>query len=537
MCQISHIKLMPSVYNLVNMLSKKTNLIIIISVLTWCISSINYAYGSNVIKTFDEFSTLTDANYDPAANKLYVVDGSALIVIDGKNNGVIKTVDLPSQTSNRIAVNSKTNKIFINLFGTINVIDGNTYDVIKEIDILDNEDISASPSNIAINPKTNILYAKGTNPAIKHGADADPDSNALLPDVIYAVNADTGILINSIEIGNTLGKNTNVSDIKVNSKTNKIYILLDDPENSGIYLTVIDGTTNETIKKLLINEDYFDFGRIVINETTNKIYLTGSPFSGIKVLDGTNDVLLDDIISGNIDTSVGVSDNENKNEIYALGGSDIPKIYSIDGKTNKITGSIAIADDSIYASYLLYNSRANTLYLVDSSSSKISIINLSNINNTGNNTGSKGDTSNNTGNTGDTGAGDSSSSFSNDLTTSLNNSLKELKSAKKELSKIKPARSVAAKVTNLIKTINKKVKGSQDTCIEFSDSIFDLFDAIDEALSTKTCETDTGRKNCIKIDTADTYQTKLDDIFSEISDVFETDDDEDSVPDICKSPS
>ncbi|OGI19652.1 MAG: hypothetical protein A3B68_01470 [Candidatus Melainabacteria bacterium RIFCSPHIGHO2_02_FULL_34_12] len=493
-------------------LPKPKNNIFIFALIVFLLQqNINAVYASSIIKTFDEFSQLTDVVYDSVSNKLYVVNGPNVAVINGQNNEIVKTINLSSGTNNRIAINPKTNKIFVNLFGTINVIDPNTSSVVKEINIYDNELVSVSPANIAINPTTNTIYAKGTNPAIMHSGNNAPGSN-FLPDALYAVDAETGNLLGYVEIGNNLDKNTNISDIKVNSKTNKVYILLDDPNNNGIYLTVIDGSKNTIVKKLLISNNYEDFGRIAINETANKIYITGLPFPKVKVIDGTTDELLGEINSSNIDSTVGVAIDESKSEIYAIGNLDSPTIYLIDGMTNNVTGSTVIDNaNSAYASYLLFNSNSNTLYLVDHNSSKVHVVNLSNV------------SSNNTNGTED------SSSLTDNLKEALNN----LKSIQKELAGIRSTRAVAAKINSLVKTINKKSQGSVSECTGLSNSSDGLFNSVIELLNTKTCGS-IKRKNCIESDIASTYETRLNEVFGNISDIFQTDSNVDSVPDLCK---
>ena len=97
-------------------LPKPKNNIFIFALIVFLLQqNINAVYASSIIKTFDEFSQLTDVVYDSVSNKLYVVNGPNVAVINGQNNEIVKTINLSSGTNNRIAINPKTNKIFVNL--------------------------------------------------------------------------------------------------------------------------------------------------------------------------------------------------------------------------------------------------------------------------------------------------------------------------------------------------------------------------------------------------------------------------------------
>jgi YVTN family beta-propeller protein len=106
---------------------------------------------------------------NPKTNKIYVANlGGALCteesssnisVIDGSTDAVKKTLTLDRIGPAFVAVNSKTNKVYVTMSGgcctdgnTVAVIDGSTDSILRYIDV------DLNPFMVAVSPRTNLVY-------------------------------------------------------------------------------------------------------------------------------------------------------------------------------------------------------------------------------------------------------------------------------------------------------------------------------------------------------------------------------------------
>lgn len=247
-----------------------------------------------------------------------------------------------------------------------------------------------------VNPVTNMIYIGGwtanheiyvvngsSNLAsyVQIESCSDP-SNCNPPDYMISVNPNTNRIYVS---GNSNGGLTvidgstnsivtkilssyDIRDIATNPVTNKIYAITDN------FVTVIDGSTNSVIKEISLPDQQPD--RIAVNLVTNKIYVAMD--HSVGVIDGVTDTVVGTISTGQITEDVAV--NPNTNRIYAFNSGGLafsnPHTDVIDGETNSIIGTIpkfVITQSSINPNtnkfYLAYNN--TSIAVIDGSTNSV----------------------------------------------------------------------------------------------------------------------------------------------------------------------
>lgn len=249
----------------------------------------------------------------------YVINGEehSLQIINGSINQVSQTIALDNNNPLDIAVNSKTNMIYINYGspggGGISVIDGASNKVIDTI-------ITANPYGVAVNENTNMVYTVNWNyPTNNSVSVIDGSSNKVVETVtgiggrshaiavnprtnmIYVDNFDEsngGSNYVSVVSGSTNKVLSNITlfggwpSLSTGSNVNSPVHVAVDSQNNIIYATnywsktlyVIDGESNKVINNLKMNNTILD---VAVNESNGKVYVTDVPAKLINVIDGT----------------------------------------------------------------------------------------------------------------------------------------------------------------------------------------------------------------------------------------------------------
>jgi YVTN family beta-propeller protein len=178
--------------------------------------------------------------------------------------------------------------------------------------------VGSSPSGMAINPNTNLLYITNFG-----------------SDYISVINDNTNQVITSIKIEKGLW------GVDINPNTNKIYVT--SVASQSLY--VIDGNTNTLIEKItgVGNGPY----QVAVNPSTNKIYVSdwNYPDGGYTVVNGTDNKIIKRV-TGLGGSSFGIAVNANTNRIY-INNFNPEKdkantVSVIDGLTDKLIDKIAI---------------------------------------------------------------------------------------------------------------------------------------------------------------------------------------------------
>lgn len=203
-------------------------------------------------------------------NKIYVIQGGGVLVIDGKTNSIISTIQL-SEGINLIAVNETTNKIYATNHRnfSVSVIDGSNDTVLSTVS-LDSCPGNCFLTGIGINSSTNKIYLAG-----------EPNNRI---SSLYAIDGSKDNLENKVVIFPQPVDDL-IDRVLINPNANKIYI----SDLSG-NLSVIDGSTNNLINTLEVGLD--SVNDLAFNISTNKIYglIDGMFFIVDTVSDSSNNV-------------------------------------------------------------------------------------------------------------------------------------------------------------------------------------------------------------------------------------------------------
>jgi YVTN family beta-propeller protein len=264
---------------------------------------------------------------------------TSMIIFTYMNPFAISEDILLGLTPTYIAVNPNTNMIYVSNSNndSVSIIDGKTNKVVDTIGI-------ETPTYIAVNPNTNRIYVDGYN----------PDSGSAS---ISVIDAKTKKVVDSIGIETP-------SYIAVNPNTNMIYI----SDHSNDSLSVIDGKTNKVVDYIAFMNQSTEY--FAVNPNTNMIYISDYNNNSLSVIDGKTNKVVDSV---GIETPSYLTVNPNSNVIYVTAAAYNPEFTSysidiIDGKTNKVVDAIGMKEQSEIA----VNPNTNRLYARGSDS--ISVI-------------------------------------------------------------------------------------------------------------------------------------------------------------------
>ena len=263
-------------------------------------------------------------------------------------DSVVTTIPLASGITD-IATNQNTNKIYAVGSGTVTVIDGVTDTISTTIPIV-------GAGFVDVNSNTNKIYV--TNSGCN---------------CVYVIDGSTNQILTTIDISFT------PRDLAVNPVTNMIYVPSTGYDCSircgpvGM-LEVIDGNTNTVITT--INHLSPQLTSVVVNPTTNEIYV-GDYESNIVVIDGaTNTVLTNIPIPGSL-----MAINQNTDRLYATQGYSTMNV--VDTSSNTVLASIPTTSswlipvsvnpttNKIYAGDQGLQSNGTTVFVIDGSTNTI----------------------------------------------------------------------------------------------------------------------------------------------------------------------
>jgi beta-lactam-binding protein with PASTA domain len=281
----------------------------------------------------------------------------------------------------QIAVNAITHKTYVaNGSGTVTVVDGTTHAITTL-------EVGGSPSAIAVNPVTNMVYVANapTNSVTvingeTNGLTTVTDPHAAAPSLvavnattnkIYVVNAGHAWGVPNVTVIDGASNATTTVDalyegcatssichvtlagIAINSATNEIYIAHSQSRDVGFprianwvcngYTTVIDGASNDVTSVGIGTVQLGGGGPcaaygIGVNSVTNEVFVAWQ--YGVAVVDGTTKALRA-VIPG---WASGVAVNSVTNKIYVLGSGGVGVM---DGTT--LSGPVVAASNPVAA--------------------------------------------------------------------------------------------------------------------------------------------------------------------------------------------
>jgi YVTN family beta-propeller protein len=300
-----------------------------------------------------------DVDVNPQTNIVYVTNhmGNRISVINGTTNQEIKTIvgnfTGGVLTWTNLAVDSSINLVYVaTSASTVYVIDGTTNNIVSSFMVE-----ARLTNDLAINPKTNVIYAtSGTNSIISI---IDGKKEIMLADDDISTNQQDNVP--GIKVGRK------PIDIAVNPETNMIYV---------IYLTsnivsVIDGDTSSIVDTITVGTPP---SAIDVNPFTNTIYVTSPYFDSVLAIDGATNTITRNITIS--DTPRDLAINPETNMIYTFNYDDrfliSPSISAIDGATNIEVANLTISDGRYWG----LDTNTDTIYLAHFSSDNITVTEL-----------------------------------------------------------------------------------------------------------------------------------------------------------------
>jgi YVTN family beta-propeller protein len=343
--------------------------------------SLNKVIANITSSSKEPFQDLRQVAVNPITNIVYAVGegDKAVYVINGSTNREVYRIPL-EEYPHDVAVNPNTNKIYVTFdkttfnkafnkgsitksTGFVAVIDGTDNNVTNNIQV------GTSPSAIAVNPNTNMVYV----------ADNDYSIDAYHTSRIYVLNPLTKKIVANLPVA------LNPYDLAVNIKTNMIYVINEDDNR----VSVINGYSNKLANNIITKGSYSPTGILVssiaVNPNTNTIYTVNTGSDYINVLNAsTNKITLSNIAStGSLLSSIAV--NPSNNVIYVTDqGANI--VYALTNATSTISrnnsnlniqtpfiSSIGINLDE-KPKRIAVDSRSNRLYVIYENSKEITTI-------------------------------------------------------------------------------------------------------------------------------------------------------------------
>lgn len=108
-----------------------------------------------------EFDYVDDLAVNPATNRLYVTDRTAVHIYDGRTLQLLHSVTVPDG-ADRLAVSSASGRVYVTGFHGISVLSGAGT-------LLASVRVQATPIDVAVNVATNRVYVTSANDGAAHG--------------------------------------------------------------------------------------------------------------------------------------------------------------------------------------------------------------------------------------------------------------------------------------------------------------------------------------------------------------------------------
>ena len=260
--------------------------------------------------------------------------GYAVSVIDlsnGIDSATVMTIDNASFPAARLALNEKTNKVFVTSgTNSLTVIDGYT-DKIANV-------VRVSALDIDINHNSNTIYAI--------------DGNKTL----YKIDGATNSIVSNVTINDipsdaiSKGADNRLVALAVNPNTNVVYlvnqiILPPDPNRELFiphsYLVAVNGTSATIMNASIAQIDIFG-NFIAVNENNNKIYTKTVTLDGLK-----NQILYYNYLSSEENIGAAVID-QLSNKLYLRGQTGIFVVSDVGSSIPEFeSGILVVAASSI----------------------------------------------------------------------------------------------------------------------------------------------------------------------------------------------
>jgi YVTN family beta-propeller protein len=198
---------------------------------------------------------------NPNASRIYVADffSKDLTVVDASSRSVMAKITLPASSNNGIAIDYKTNMVYVLVQGGVAEIDGSTNKVVGELPL------NFGPGSLAYDPLTHTIYGSPQK-TLENGS-------------LVGADVRTGAIVANISLGYW------ADSVALNPKTDMIYAagchVLGTVCNS--MASVVNGTSKTLVST--IHLDFYSYPRVAVNPRTDVVYVSGDR---LVALNGTN---------------------------------------------------------------------------------------------------------------------------------------------------------------------------------------------------------------------------------------------------------
>jgi len=231
---------------------------------------------------------------------------------------ITRTIPLPAAGASTIALDEQHNRLYVGAVNKIFVIDGSTDSVWASIDV-DTGDFGTSP---VLDASTSTIYAA--------------NSNGTLSVIDGTTNAITTTL--------SLAPGGNLTQAVLNASTHKLYA-----SNYQTAILVVD-LVSVALAKTIPNTDA---NFLAVDQSNNKVYVTGYDSGTVSVIDGASDQIVNTIhvgkaytedpdggvVEGSGSGPDGIVVNEATNTIYVANQTD-GTFVTVDGQSQTVTRSV-----------------------------------------------------------------------------------------------------------------------------------------------------------------------------------------------------
>jgi YVTN family beta-propeller protein len=244
-----------------------------------------------------------------------------------------------------IAINQKTNLIYVanRNSDTVTVVNASMNNVVEKISV------GFAPSDVVVNPNTNFIYVTKINVG-----------------TVTLIDGSTNKVVDTLELDNS-SQFYSEGGIAINEMTNEIYVLTNNYSEEGNYasISIIDGLTNKLQQSFKVADLRWDYDvgdsarDIILNSKTNNVYVV-LMFGDLYVIDGSTKTESDKITIGYEKTPHQVNVNEETNMAYVSNFNN-QSISVIDGSTNELIKTVQVGIDP---QGIAIDTATNTIYVV-----------------------------------------------------------------------------------------------------------------------------------------------------------------------------
>ena len=297
-----------------------------------------FAVAQRLLTTITFNGNVVNAAINHATNRLYVIVGTVMQVVDGASNTVIDSIQLGSQPIG-IAINETTNKIYIGDLTdqTVTVVNGSTDHIDAVIHL------TAAPYYLAVHAVTNKIY-------VTEG----------LANAVVVIDGGSNQVTATIPVG------SGPRLVQVDSTRNRIYV----DNTTGNSVTIIDGSDNSVLRTVSVGQMPLI---LLLNTLTNKAYVANfgdghGNNTSLSIIDGASFSV--QTLTFNGVSSMDVDQVSNKISLITANNT----VTIVDGAT--LTNSVITVGNA--PSDVESDAVTNMLYVMNSGDNTVSVYDLAN---------------------------------------------------------------------------------------------------------------------------------------------------------------